>query len=165
MDMALIFRWINFGILAIVLYYFLRNPVRDYLGNRRQEIEKTLEEIKHLRAEVEKKFQEWCGRLQTLDREISQLKKEFDQEGALEKQAIVRQAEAYEARIREETRRVGLQELKKARARLRAKTAQEAVATGRILLQTYLNEEDQRRLVKQSIRELERIPYERMHLS
>jgi F-type H+-transporting ATPase subunit b len=89
----LVMRWVNFLLLAFVIFKFSRTPIKSFLENRKQEISSG---IKALEAEKEKIVADIERNRQKLadSRErLNQLKKRIISEGERNKQKIIRDAE------------------------------------------------------------------------
>src|SRR5919108_3752085 len=82
-------RLVNFAIIAGVVIYFMRKPVRDFFKNRSAEIAKSMEESKAAReraiaalAEMEKKIKE-------LEAETARMVADAKERGEKDRQALV----------------------------------------------------------------------------
>jgi F-type H+-transporting ATPase subunit b len=89
------YKWINFGILFVVLAWMIAKNVPPLLNARRQEIHHAIEDAKKVRADAEARAASIEARLNSLDAELSSLREEGRKEMAAE-----------QARIEEETRRL-----------------------------------------------------------
>jgi F-type H+-transporting ATPase subunit b len=54
----IIMMWVNFLILAGVLYKFLKNPLMDFIKGKKYEVEKEIQKAEDLKEQAEKKIQE-----------------------------------------------------------------------------------------------------------
>lgn len=95
----------NFIIFVGVLYYFLNQPIRDYLASRSQTIRKDLVEAAELRAAAAQQLSQIEAKLQALPGELSALRTRGAEEITAEEQRIARQAAAERDRLLEQTRR------------------------------------------------------------
>jgi F-type H+-transporting ATPase subunit b len=95
----------NFIIFAGVLYYFLNQPVRDYMATRSSTIRKDLVEAAELRAAAAAQLATIEQKLQALPGELSALRTRGAEEITLEEQRIAGQAAADRDRLLEQTRR------------------------------------------------------------
>ena len=95
----------NFIIFVGVLYYFLNQPIRDYLASRSAAIRKDLVEAAELRAAANSQLASIEQKLQALPGELSALRTRGAEEIKAEEQRIAAQAAADRDRLLEQTRR------------------------------------------------------------
>lgn len=95
----------NFIIFAGVLYYFLNQPVRDYLANRGAAIRKDLVEAAELRSSATAQLATIEQKLQALPGELEKLRTRGAEEIVAEEQRIAAAAAADRERMLEQTRR------------------------------------------------------------
>jgi F-type H+-transporting ATPase subunit b len=95
----------NFIIFVGVLYYFLNQPVRDYLAGRSSAIRKDLIEAAELKATANAQLATIEQKLQALPGELSALRTRGAEEIKAEEQRIAAQAAADRDRLLEQTRR------------------------------------------------------------
>jgi F-type H+-transporting ATPase subunit b len=95
----------NFIIFVGVLYYFLNQPIRDYLATRSSTIRKDLVEAAELRAAATSQLATIEQKLQALPGELAALRTRGAEEIKLEEQRIAAQAAADRERMLEQTRR------------------------------------------------------------
>ena len=95
----------NFIIFVGVLYYFLNQPIRDYLATRSSAIRKDLVEAASLRNAANDQLAKIEARLQALPGELSALRTRGAEEIKAEEQRISQQAAADRDRLLEQTRR------------------------------------------------------------
>lgn len=162
--MELIYKWINFAIFGFTLFYFLREPVRDFLGDRRESLRKTLEELRQKRGVMEFRLSGYRKRLETADAEMKKIAEELRKEGELEKQGLVKKAQGFAQKIGEEAEKMGKQGLIKAKFLLRKKTLALALTLARKRLNSAIGPEDHERLALWAIRNIEGKKDERSNL-
>ena len=95
----------NFIIFVGVLYYFLNQPLRDYLGTRGTAIRKDLVEAAEIKAAAAAQLSSIEQKLQALPGELNALRTRGAEEIAAEEQRIAAQAAADRDRLLEQTRR------------------------------------------------------------
>jgi F-type H+-transporting ATPase subunit b len=95
----------NFIIFVGVLYYFLNQPLRDYLATRSSAIRKDLVEAAELKATANSQLATIEQKLQALPGELSALRTRGAEEIKAEEQRIATQAAADRDRLLEQTRR------------------------------------------------------------
>jgi F-type H+-transporting ATPase subunit b len=106
-DMILGMGWpvANFIIFVGILYYFLNQPIRDYLAGRHTAIRKDLVEAAELRAAASDQLAKIEAKLQALPGELSALRQRGAEEIASEDKRIAQQAAADRDRLLDQTRR------------------------------------------------------------
>jgi F-type H+-transporting ATPase subunit b len=95
----------NFIIFAGVLYYFLNQPIRDYLATRGAAIRKDLVEAADIRAAAQSQLTAIEQKLLALPAELAALRTRGAEEIAAEEQRIAAAAAAERDRLLEQTRR------------------------------------------------------------
>ena len=95
----------NFIIFVGVLYYFLNQPIRDYLATRSSAIRKDLVEAAELRNTANDQLAKIDAKLKALPGEITALRTRGAEEIKAEEQRISQQAAADRDRLLEQTRR------------------------------------------------------------
>ena len=95
----------NFIIFVGVLYYFLNQPLRDYLATRSSAIRKDLVEAAELKATANAQLATIEQKLQALPGELTALRTRGAEEIKAEEQRIAAQAAADRDRLLEQTRR------------------------------------------------------------
>lgn len=161
MELEILYKWINFVIFLGVLVYFLRDPLRDFLGDRREKIRRELEEIAAKLKEVEIHLANYQKKLAASDQEIKKLREEFLIEGELEKENLLKKTQGYAEKIREDAKRMGEQELIKAKHRLRRRALLLALDLAKEMLQKNIEPKDQERLALWGIHNLEKVGLEK----
>ena len=106
-EMILAMGWpvANFIIFVGVLYYFLNQPIRNYLTNRGAAIRKDLVEAAEIKAAASAQLASIEQKLQALPGELSKLRTRGAEEIAAEEQRIAAAAAAERDRLLEQTRR------------------------------------------------------------
>lgn len=147
MDLSLIYNWVNFIVFFGLLIYFLKEPLLDFLGDRRETLRREMESVSHLKKEMEMKLKSCQAKLTKIDSEIEQLMLQLEQEGKREKQVLIQKAEEFVARMREDTKRVGEQELKRVERELKQNGVRIALGIAKESLKRTIASKDQTRLL------------------
>jgi len=95
----------NFIIFVGILYYFLNQPLRDYLATRSSSIRKDLVEAAELRATATAQLENIEQKLKALPGELAALRTRGAEEIKAEEARIAAQAAADRERLLEQTRR------------------------------------------------------------
>ena len=153
LNMFLLTLFTFFALLA-VLYKFAWKPILNALDQREESIRKSLEEAKHIQEELAK----IDGKRKQMLAEAEMQAKDIlaqSRRGATEASRIIHEKAKEEAHILlENIRREIKEETEKAQAVLRKESASIAVTLASKLIEKNLDEEENRKLIDQFIREL-----------
>lgn len=150
----------NFGVLLLILGWVIKKQGNPALAARRAEVEKELAEAQRLRAEAEAKQSEIAARLEKLDVEMAQIRRDMIRAGEAERDRIVEQAEEKAARLRKDVSFRIDQQMKQLRNDLTAQAASAAVAAARDLLSERTTDTDQERLAESYLARLDEVAEE-----
>jgi F-type H+-transporting ATPase subunit b len=142
-----IWRCVNFAVMAGLLIYFVRKPIKNGLQGRRAEIEKALSDATAAREAAEAKVREYQDKLAKAAAEIDTIYAAIRREGELERDRILASAKEMAAKIEQEADSKAASAVARARAELRAEAARLAVELAEELLQKNVTAADQKRLV------------------
>jgi F-type H+-transporting ATPase subunit b len=152
------YEWVNLAILVGVLGYFARKPVGEYLASRRDAIAKNLASSEQLLRDAEQRLADWNAKAARLDADVAEILDATRKSAEAEKAAIIADAEATAARIRQSAGGVVDRELRAARVALRKEAAELAITLAGSLLEQQTNEADRSRLVDEFIAKVEAGP-------
>jgi F-type H+-transporting ATPase subunit b len=137
----------NFTVLMGLLIYFLREPLRRYLGDRGTQIRTDLVTAAAMKEDAARQIAEIDGKLKQLPRELDALRERGQREIAGEQASIEAAAAAERDRLLEQTRREIELQLRAARRDLVTHAADLAVQVARERIRSRITTEDQRRLL------------------
>ncbi len=130
-------RWFNLIVLFGVIYIFTREPIRNFLRGRREDIARDIAAARQAREEAERKLAEIEARQARLEEELAEIRREAEAEAARERERILAQAEAEAGKILaaagreiDGLSRAARQELKAYAARLAVEMARERITAG-----------------------------------
>jgi F-type H+-transporting ATPase subunit b len=141
------YRVLNFLVLAGALFFLLRKPVAQFLGDRIKGIQDQLDELDEKKAEAERKIAECNQRLSTLEGESEKIVAMYRKQGEDMRQKILKEAEAAALKLEDQARRNIEQEFKKARLELEAEIFEKAIALAEDKLRKNITAQDQEKLV------------------
>lgn len=141
------YRVINFLVLAGLVFFLLRKPVSQFLGDRIKGIQEQLKELEQKKIEAEKKLAEYAGRLEALSTESDQIIEEYRRQGESMRDNILKAAEAAAAKLESQARRNIEHEFKKARIELEVEIMEKAISRAEDMLRKNITDQDQERLV------------------
>lgn len=153
----LVMKFVNFFILAGVLFYFLRKPVAQGLADRHTSIKKELDEALKAKETAEAKYREHKAKVANLSAEILQLQADFKAEGERQRARIVADAEKAAETIRRQAEAAATNEAKRAADELRAEVAELAVRLAEEVLSKAYTPEDQKKAIDLTIQNIARV--------
>jgi F-type H+-transporting ATPase subunit b len=149
-------KFIDFAILAGLLYWWIGKKARDFFSGRREGIGKSLADAEKMREEAQKKFQEYSLKLDQATAEIDELTRMIQQQGIAEKEKIINEAREMAEKMTEDAQARMEQEFKKAMHQLRIEAAQLSTQMAESLLREKIGMEDHETMVKDYIQEIEK---------
>ncbi len=151
---TLAMRAVNFLLLAGLLYYFLRKPIRNFLNQRQQGVREALEEAQRARQEAEARYREMQRKLAQAQKEMEELKKMLVEQGRVEKEKILANARREAEKIRRQAGLAAEQELKQAQHLLRKEAVELASHLAEALLKDRIESKDQERMIADYVESL-----------
>lgn len=155
-DHTLLWKWVNFVILAGVLGYMISKRAGAFFGGRTEQIQKDIREASRLRQDAERRAAEIERRLASLPAEIEQLRRAAQEEMAAEGERLRRETEAALEKIREQAQQEIASIASAARQELKAYSADLAVALAERKLRELLTRERDAELVGAFLENLEK---------
>ena len=143
----LIWRIMNFTVLAGGLFFLLRKPVAKALESRRQGIRDQLDDLAKQKEAAEKELAGYKEKLARLDQEVERIMAEYLKEGEAAKAKIIEEAKAVAEKLRQQAKKNIEQEFQKARQELKAEMAEQAVTMAEALIKKNIKDKDQERIV------------------
>ena len=143
-----LYRLLNFTILVVVMYMLLKKPAGNFFANRRESIRRTLEELEQKKAEAERKYKEYEGKLAALDKETKSILDEYLEDGEREREKIIDAAKKQAQYIKEQAKFAIRQEVKVAKAELQQEIAEMTVSTAGEILKKNIKRKDHNRLIE-----------------
>ncbi len=149
-----IFRWVNFIVLAVILYKVLSKHVPQALHDRRQKIQQAIEDAKAGRAEAEQILQANQQRAANLQQELARMQEEAARERQDMTQRMEAEAQQLAARIVAQARTEIERATERARLSLREEAAALTVQVAEEILRREVRDEDHQALVRRYIARL-----------
>lgn len=151
-------KWINFIVLVGILYFFLMRSLRiqDKFRANYELIQSSIESSRQAKEEAEQKLRELDQKLGNLNDEINRIKTEAAREAEDEKRKILEAARKEAERIIALAHREIDTEVELAKRTLRKQVADSSVTRSRKIIEADMNEDDQKRLIEDYIREFEK---------
>jgi len=142
---------INFGILAFILFKFGRKPLQSFLKQRTELIEKTLKEAREAKEAAQKAFQQVEDRLKTKDKEIEEILSASKRSGEEVRKSLIQQSDKLREKILEQARVNIEYELKSAKEAIKAEAVEIAMGLAEKKIKEKLTKEEQQKLLEESL--------------
>ena len=155
--MGLLFKFVNFAILAAILFKALKKTVTQGLADRSESIRKELHEARQAKEAAEAKYREYKSKVSGLEEEIRRLRDDFRAEGERQKERILQEAAAAAASVSRQAEAAGANEVKKAKDELRLELADLSLRLAEEILSKAYTAADQKKAVEQTIQNVERV--------
>jgi len=151
--LSLSFMWkvINFGILAFILFKFGRKPLQSFLKQRAELIEKTLKEAREAKETAEKALLKVEERLKTKDKEIEEILSASKRFGEEVRESLIQQSDKLREKILEQARINIEYELKSAKEAIKAEAVEIAMGLAEKKIKEKLTKEEQQKLLEESL--------------
>jgi F-type H+-transporting ATPase subunit b len=150
-----VWRILNFAILIFILVKFLNKPLKDYLRQRKELIQKSIKEAQEAKEIAMKALAEVEERLKVKDKEIEEIILSAKGSGERERQRLIEEGEKLKVKILEQAKTNIDYELKKAKEAIQSEAADAAIQLAEEKIKAKLTKDDQERLLKESLKLLE----------
>lgn len=149
-------KWLNFGILVLVLGYLISKSAPAFFRSRSETIQRDLEDAGRLRQEAEARAARIEVRMASLDREIQHVRQEAQSEMSKERERIVKDADQQMARMRDRAEQDIEALSKHATQQLRAQAAELAIQLAEQRIRSKMTNQQESELVNRFTSQLER---------
>jgi len=151
------FLWavINFSVLAFVLYWFGKEPLREALAKRQETIEKTLNDAADAREKATAALEEAKSRLSDKDTAVQEILADAKGIADREKQKLIEQGERLSRDIVARARMSVDLELKRAKDDLKAEAVELAMELAEKNIRETVSDDEQKRLVADYVEKME----------
>ncbi len=147
----LLYRVINFTIVAGIIYYFVGKKAAAFFSGRSRQIETDMRELDEKRQKAETALREVEARIANLEAEKTAILQEAREQGEAVKAGILAEAEKTAARIQSQAEMAAEQEIRQVLAQIRERAAQEIVAEAEKIITGQLKEKDHETLIQDSL--------------
>jgi F-type H+-transporting ATPase subunit b len=137
---------------------FAREPVARGLQERRDRIQRGIEEATQMREEAERSLAAYRQKLDTLGAEIERVRREMREGAEADRRRVLEDAAARRVRLEQEAKQLIERELEAARDQLTRETAQAALQSARELLRQNVSTDDHRRFCEDYLQRLSAQP-------
>ena len=152
-----LFKTINFLILALLLFFLLRRPVRDFFLSRTASLRSLVDAAASAQAQALKDHRDIQARLAAIEKETQALMVSFREEGESGSRKILSHAQELTAQMKEEAGKFAEVELQKAKESLRDLTARLVRESGERLIREQLSDQDEESLRERYLEKLKQL--------
>ena len=147
----IIMMWVNFLILAGVLYKYLKNPIKDFIQGKKYEMEKEIQKAEDLGADAQEKMQEAKVMMEESMERFNLLKEKIIAQGEKRKEEIIQEAEEQSRYVLAEGKRKVENQIFRAQRKFREELVDTAFDVVLERLPKEITEEDSEKLVQNYI--------------
>lgn len=151
------YRVMNFAVLAIALFFFLRKPASQALSARIKGIQDQLSELEAKKKEAEKKLAQYNERLSLLDQEAAKIIQEYIKQGNEAHARILEEAQSAAEKLQEQARQNIAHEFELAKSQLQQEVLEKALAKAEELINRTITTKDQDRLADEYLQHLDKV--------
>ncbi len=150
-----VWRIVNFAILLFILIKFLNKPLKDYLKQRKELIEKSIKEAQEAKELALKALSEVEERLKLKDKEVEEILASAKNSGERERDRLIEEANRLKDKILEHAKINIDFEVKKAKQAIKDEAAEAAIRLAEEKIKSKITRDEQERLLKESLKLIE----------
>ncbi len=150
--MAWVWRILNFAILVFLLVKFVGKPLKGFLKQRTEMIEKSIKEAQEAKEIAKKALVEVEEKLKMKDKEIAEILSLAKVTGEDEKKRLIEDADKLRVKILEQAKANIEHEVKMAKEAIKAEAVEEAIKLSEDKIKSRLTKEDQDKILQDSIK-------------
>jgi F-type H+-transporting ATPase subunit b len=144
-------RLVNFGIIAAILIYFTRKPIRDFFKNRTVEIAKAIQESREVRERAVAALADLERKIKDLEAETGKMIAEAQLRGEKDRQALIEEGKKVVADIQTQVKQGIDIEVQKAKAALAVEASLLSIDLAEGSIKEKISSQDHERIVKEYI--------------
>ncbi len=152
---AVYFSLINFILLVVGLYFILKKPVKDFFKERNFLVKKGFEDAKQLKETADLQIEEYSSKIRNVETEVSKIIDEIRNEGELERNKIVSDAQKMAERLKMDSQKLIEQEFRKAKEKLKQEVIQLSVQLASEKIKQDMSETQQSSIVQSYLNKME----------
>lgn len=146
-----IIQWINFGLLAGLLFYLLRRPLREFLSGRREKLRVKIVKGRHAHETATAKLNQARTNLSMADKDAEKIKRTLIETGTYGAEAIIAKAGEAAQRIKKDAHTAAEQEALRTEELLSKDILRTAFDLAHKKLSEGIPDKDQERLLTESL--------------
>ena len=159
MDVTGIIRHLfNLAVLLGLLGFLLKTPIRDFLAFRRTTVKEQLDDAWTAKTGAEERYSELQGRLDNFSAELETILTRVREDADIERARIIAQAERSASQMAAAAERTVTEEVRRARAELRAEAIDLALGMAESAIGGGVNDDDHSRLASNYLSKMQETP-------
>jgi len=144
-------RLVNFAIIASVVVYFSRKPIRDFFASRSAEIAKAMQDSREARERAVAALADLERKIKEMEAETGRMVADAETRGEKDKKALVEEGRKVAQDVQAQVKQGIDSELQKAKAALASEAALLALDLAEGRIKQNINSQDHERIVKEYI--------------
>ena len=148
-------RWVNFILLVAVIVKYAREPIKDFLKLRKEDVVSQIEELDSEKTRILGEIKAARQQSDANQARFEEMKKRLIAQGEARKQQIITQAQQQSAMMLEETRRKMENRIVQAQASLKMELLDMAIARATAQLPGVITDADNQRLLDEYMQSLQ----------
>lgn len=150
-----VWKIVNFSILVILLVKFVGKPLKGFLQQRKELIEKSIREAQEAKELARKALVEIEERLKLKDKEVEEIISFSKSSGEAERDRLIQEGERLKVTILEQAKANIDHEVKAAKEAIKAEAVEAALQLAEEKIKSRMTQEEQEKILRQSIKLLE----------
>lgn len=160
---SLIVPALNLAILLGLLYYFLREPTKDFVRNRHSFLRDELKLVREQLEGARQKYDQFSAKLASLDQEITAIREELKADAASTSERIVKEAQKLSQTIAADAKTSAQQMVSDVKEQIRAELGAQVLVRAEQMLRERLTGDDKARLRSEFSQLVEDLPQGAAH--
>ena len=152
-----IMMWVNFGILAFLLYRYLRNPLKKFIQGQQAEVADEIQKFEEQKKEMQEQIQETRQQIENSGARFERIKKRIIEEGEKAKEHIIADARQQSRKMLELEKTRASNRIAQARKQFMSELVDSATRTAQDRLPRELTDEDHRNMLDMYIDNVSRM--------
>jgi F-type H+-transporting ATPase subunit b len=145
---------VNLAILCGILFYFLKDNVRAYYKNKRENFLKSAREVAEMKRQVEEQAQLLKNKIRELDTTADQAQKAAEASAREYQVKLLGEAREQAEKLKRETEKTVKAEVYRAVESLKAEIVDQSITSSRQLIGTQIKDNDQKRLLSEFVEKI-----------
>jgi F-type H+-transporting ATPase subunit b len=148
---GLLYKTYNLVVFCYVLYLVAAPAVREMFVERKKQIERDIVEARAAKEQAETMLRLYQDKLKQFEQEKARMLARYKEEGALQRQMMIEEAQEEARRIIQQAKDVMLNESRRAQLALREEIIAASLRLSETLLKQQYNEDDQKRAIEETL--------------
>ncbi len=145
---------LNVAILGGILFYFLKDSVRSYYKNKRENYLKAATEVANLKKQVEEQALVLKNKIRELDATADQAQRTAEASAKEYQSKLLAEARDQAEKLKRETEKTVKAEVYRAVETLKAEIVDQSITSSRQLIGTQIKDNDQKRLLSEFVEKI-----------